>query len=161
MVSRKLPECFLSSESKVRSEHTQPSFSQNLWTGQHGIPPGTAAGDLRPGGDLSDGALLGNGGGQAPGGCDEKPLRPSWLGARARAPKARHLGPQLGQEETTVRGQPVGEELLVRRGGVAFQDGPLQSRGYQAHLPHQALSIPRGGLLEKGTHPNAPGARKS
>lgn len=80
---------------------------------------------------------------------------PAWAGA---ARPGRRLGPQLGQERTTVLGQPAEEEPRAWRRGADIQAGPLQGQGHTAHLPHQALPVPRGRLPGEGPHADAPGS---
>uniref|UniRef100_A0A8C2RFQ2 Peroxisomal membrane protein 2 n=1 Tax=Capra hircus TaxID=9925 RepID=A0A8C2RFQ2_CAPHI len=60
------------------------------------------------------------------------------------------------QERTAVPGQPAEEEPRVWRRGADVQTGPLQGQGHTAHLPHQALAVPRGRLPGEGPHADAP-----
>ena len=70
--------------------------------------------------------------------------------------RARHLVFQR-QERTTVPGQPAEEEPRAWRRGADIQAGPLQGQGHTAHLPHQALPVPRGRLPGEGPHTDATG----
>ncbi|XP_043779582.1 serine/threonine-protein phosphatase PGAM5, mitochondrial-like [Cervus elaphus] len=66
---------------------------------------------------------------RAGGDAGPRVVEPPGVGG-GRAPGARRLGPQLGQERTTVLGQPAEEEPRAWRRRADIQAGPLQGQGH-------------------------------